>query len=284
MDPVANDTLSAPWLNAAMVSWERKSLTGIRIGFRAVMLCALVGGFGFHCSVARAENEDAGLNLFILSGQSNMAGMKPEESFTPAVEKAFGKDQVLVVKDAHGGQPIRRWYKDWKAADGTRPDKTGDLYDRLMQKVKKEMNNANQSIKTVTFVWMQGERDANERHGEIYGASLKGLFEQLANDLGRDDLNFVVGRLSDFDMSNQRYPHWTMVRKQQVMLAEKNPNCVWVDTDDLNDGKNRRGATIKNDLHYSADGYVKLGQRFADQAVRLIKLRNEVSAGKTTTP
>lgn len=281
---VGNETLSASWLNAVTARWERRSLAGIRIGFRAVMLCVLVGGGGFRCSVAHAENGNTGLNLFILSGQSNMAGMKPEESFTPAVEKAFGKDQVLVVKDAHGGQPIRRWYKDWKSVDGTRPDKTGDLYDRLMQKVKKEIKNSNKSIKTVTFVWMQGERDANERHGEVYSASLNGLFEQLASDLGRDDLNFVVGRLSDFDMSNQRYPHWTMVREQQVMLADKNPNCVWVDTDDLNDGKNRRGATIKNDLHYSADGYVKLGQRFADQAVRLIKSRNDASAAKATKP
>jgi len=289
MDPVANDTLNASWLNAVAAKRGRRYQFGTRIGFRPVVLCAVVlcvwaSAFGFHCSVANAENEEAGLNLFILSGQSNMAGMKPEESFTPAVEKAFGKDRVLVVKDAHGGQPIRRWHKEWKAADGTRPDKTGDLYDRLMQKVREAIKSTNQSIKTVTFVWMQGERDAKERHGEIYGASLNGLFGQLAADLGRDDLNFVVGRLSDFDMSNQRYPHWTMVRKQQVMLAEKTANCVWVDTDDLNDGKNRRGKTIKNDLHYSADGYVTLGQRFADQAVQLIKSRNDASAGKVAKP
>jgi hypothetical protein len=284
MEPVAKNTLSVSWMNEAMAICERKFLTATRIGFRVVVLCVGVGVFGGHCSVADAENEDAGLNLFILSGQSNMAGMQPTESFTPAVEKAFGKDQVLVVKDAHGGQPIRRWYKDWKAADGTRPDKTGDLYDRLMQKVRDEMKSRNQSIKTVTFVWMQGERDAKERHGKIYGASLNGLFDQLSADLGRDDLNFVVGRLSDFDMENERYPHWTMVRKQQVMLAEKNQNCVWVDTDDLNDGKNRRGTTIKNDLHYSADGYVTLGQRFADQAVRLIKSRNDANARKATKP
>ena len=51
-----------------------------------------------------------GNHLFILSGQSNMAGLKPEESFIPAVEKEFGRDNVIVGKDAHGGQPIRRWF------------------------------------------------------------------------------------------------------------------------------------------------------------------------------
>lgn len=272
------------WNTVAKVASKWRFCSSARFGFRNLLLAICVGTLGFGCSSAHAEDSDSGLNLFILSGQSNMAGMRPEESFTPAVEKAFGKEQVLVVKDAHGGQPIRRWYKDWKAADGTSPDSTGDLYDRLMQKVNGELKRSNQNIKTVTFVWMQGERDAKEQHGEVYGASLKGLFEQLAADLGRNDLNFVVGRLSDFDMANKRYPHWTIVRNQQVMLSEKNPNCAWVNTDDLNDGKNRKGKPIKDDLHYSADGYVTLGQRFADKAVQLIKLRNGEKSGNSTTP
>ena len=76
-----------------------------------------------------------GKHLFVLSGQSNMAGLNPEISFTPTVVEAFGKDKVIVVKSAQGGQPIRRWYKKWKDAEGNAPEKTGDLYDVLMQKV-----------------------------------------------------------------------------------------------------------------------------------------------------
>jgi len=56
--------------------------------------------------------QQEGAHLFILSGQSNMAGLQPAESFTPAVEKTFGKEKVIVVKSGQGGQPIRRWYKD----------------------------------------------------------------------------------------------------------------------------------------------------------------------------
>ena len=248
----------------------RNALTTSMILVLAAMLSVM-----FTASI-RAESAEPGVNLFILSGQSNMAGLKPEESFTPAVEKAFGKQNVIVVKDALGGQPIRRWYKDWKSADGSRPDSTGDLYDRLMMKVKAAIKG--KEISTVTFIWMQGERDANEKNGEIYAASLQGLFGQLSTDLGRKDLNFVVGRLSDFDLQNKRYPHWTLVREQQVALADGHPRCVWVDTDDLNDGKNRSGKTIKNDLHYSADGYVKLGQRFADSAIKMLEsTKNQVS-------
>ena len=73
-----------------------------------------------------------GKHLFILSGQSNMAGLKPDESFIPTVEKEFGKENVIVVKDAHGGQPIRRWHKKWKSAKGEAFKGAGDLYDRLI--------------------------------------------------------------------------------------------------------------------------------------------------------
>jgi hypothetical protein len=117
---------------------------------------------------------------------------------------------------------------------------------------------------------MQGERDAGMRWGGVYEASLRGLYDQLSEDLGRTDINFVIGRLSDFDLKNERYPHWTMIRKIQVDIAESNPRFEWIDTDDLNDGIDRRGRAIDNDIHYSADGYKNLGERFAAAALDLI--------------
>jgi len=212
---------------------------------------------------------ETGKHLFILSGQSNMQGHRPQEAFTPAVKEVFEEDKVIVVQDALGGQPIQRWWKDWKSPDGEKPKQTGDLYDRLMGKVMPEIKG--QTLSSVTFIWMQGERDAKMQWGEVYEVSLKGLYDQLCKDLGRSDINFVIGRLSDFDLKNQRYPHWTMVRKTQVKLAESNPRFEWVNTDDLNDGVNRKGKKIQNDLHYSAEGYKTLGKRFAENAIKLIK-------------
>jgi hypothetical protein len=202
-----------------------------------------------------------------------MAGLRPEESFSPAVRAAFGAENVIVIKDAMGAQAIRRWYKKWKSMHGEEPPATGDLYDRLMNKVRPAIEG--KRIETVTFVWMQGERDARERHGEVYAASLRGLLDQLRDDLGRRDLFFVLGRLSDYDLENKKYPHWTMVREAIVEVADANPRGAWVNTDDLNDGTNRRGKAIKNDLHYSAEGYKVLGKRFADSAIELIKQDTE---------
>lgn len=200
-------------------------------------------------------------HLIVLSGQSNMAGLDPKISFNPAVRNALAGDEVIIVKHARGGQPIRRWYKNWKPAKGGKPSADGKLYDQLMARVKKAVGKRKPD--TVTLVWMQGERDAKERHGTVYQASLKGLIDQFSNDLGRKDVNFVIGRLSDIHVGSKRVPHWDIVRKAQVDVAKSSPRGAWVDTDDLNGPK--------NGLHYTKEGYKILGTRFAKKAIDLIK-------------
>ncbi|MCH2209259.1 MAG: sialate O-acetylesterase [Lentisphaerales bacterium] len=210
-----------------------------------------------------------GKHLFILSGQSNMQGHRPQEAFTPAVSKKFGSENVIVIQDALGGQPIQRWYKGWVSPTGEKPETTGDLYDRLISKVKPAIKG--QKIATVTFFWMQGERDAKMLWGKVYEKSLKGLIKQLSNDLGRDDMNFVIGRLSDFVLKNQKYEHWTIVRDIQMKIGESSPRGTWIDTDDLNTGKSRKGKDYKDDLHMSVEGYKTMGKRFAEAAIKLIE-------------
>lgn len=221
----------------------------------------------FIISSCTPKQEDK--HVFILSGQSNMEGLKPEESFIPAMVAKFGAENIILIKDAHGGKPIRGWYRDWKPLEGEAPKAQADLYDSLMTKVYPAIEQ--EKIATVTFIWMQGERDAKEKHGEVYEASLVGLYDQLSKDLNRKDINFIIGRLSDYDMSNEKYPHWTMIRDIQVKVAESKDYFKWINTDDLNDGQNREGRVIKNDLHLSAEGYVKLGARYAEKAIQLIE-------------
>ena len=206
--------------------------------------------------------------LFILSGQSNMAGLNPNISFTPAVTKAFSNDEVIVVKSAQGGQPIRRWYKKWKAPAGMkiRAFKAGDLYDQMMAAVKKQVGTRSfDSFTSVSFVWMQGERDAKERVSGVYAESMRGLIAQLRSDLGRPDMTAVIGRLSDCIKNNA---HWEGVRKAQSDVAAGDKLVAVVDTDDLNGPR--------DGLHYTKDGYKTLGQRFADEAITL-------SGGKAAT-
>ncbi len=190
-----------------------------------------------------------------------MASMNPDLSFTPAVEEAFGKGNVIVVKDAKNAEPISRWYKNYKPAEGDMPSPIGDLYDKLMEKVNAATKD--QKIATVTFVWMQGEREAKIKQAPIYAASLKGLVAQLSADLKRDDVNVVIGRINDHSMNNKSHPHWTLVREAQVQAAKELPRADWVDTDELN-GSN-------NGIHATKEGFVTLGKLFAEKAIALIK-------------
>lgn len=210
-----------------------------------------------------ARAADKKVRLFILSGQSNMAGLDPKVSFTPAVEQAFPDDEVIVVKHAVGGQPIRRWYKQWQlpagAKEGKGTVKNGDLYDQLMQAVAKAIGDKQPD--SVVFVWMQGERDAKAGWHEAYYGALRGTIEQLRGDLKRPDIAVVIGRLSDHLQDNAG---WDAVRAAQEKIAADEPLGAWVDTDDLNG---------KAGLHYTKEGYAELGKRFAARSIELIRKR-----------
>ena len=206
---------------------------------------------------------EEGKNLFLLSGQSNMKRFQDKQFFVPAVESEFGKENVIFVKVAEGGQPISRWYKKWQSSKGETPEKLGDLYDQLMAQTKEAIKD--QKISSVTFIWMQGERDAKDKNSDVYLASLKGLQTQLEEDLNRQDINFIIGRLSDSGIKGKRAnPEWAALRKVQETFAAGNPRAVWIDTDDLNGEKDA--------VHYEKpEGYKKLGERYVEQAIALIK-------------
>lgn len=207
------------------------------------------------------------VRLFILSGQSNMAGMDADAHFTPKVKAAFPDDEVVVVKHAVNGNLIRMWYKQWKPPAGEKAKgqgRNGRHYDTLMAQVAEAMQGKPRAT-SVTFVWMQGEADANHAgYGELYFDALNGLLNQLQEDLGRRDVDMVVGRISDYGNEDEARPGWNLVRAAQVKFAEADPKRrAWVDTDDLNGDK--------NGLHYDKQGYAALGERFADKSIELIR-------------
>ena len=60
------------------------------------------------------------VHFFILSGQSNMAALKPEKSFLPELKELLPGDEIRHVKFAKGGQPIRKWVKNFDAIEAKR--------------------------------------------------------------------------------------------------------------------------------------------------------------------
>lgn len=234
---------------------------------RFCLLCLLP----LPISVALAEpmNIDPGRHLFILSGQSNMRRPLPD-TFEKLVAKVFGDDKVIVVTHAHPSQPIRRWYKDWPPPEGHEPDEqeNGTLYDALLGKVRKGIEG--EPVATVTFVWMQGEADADKGWGAVYEKSFLGILEQFRQDLEREKINFVIGRINDHYLTSRGKKDGDLVRAVQQKLGEEHPNGDWVNTDDLNRGVNPWGVYSLADGHFPPAGYRLLGERFALKACKLI--------------
>lgn len=231
---------------------------------RALLAFAVAGLLPFAAQAAPKTH------LLIFSGQSNMKHLEPEKSVLPALKAAFPEDEFISVKYAISGQSIRRWHLDYvegeaKADDqgkknnkGNRPP--GDMYKTLMEMVAEAMKDKPKPD-TVTFFWMQGEADTHSApQWSVYASSLKAVIAQLRKDLQRPDMNFVVGRISDYN----EYPEGSeKIRQALVEVAEGDPLGAWIDTDDLN------GKT--NGLHYTPDGYQKLGERFAEKEMSFFK-------------
>ena len=245
------------------------------------MLCRLMISFCFGLLlVPFAVGQDKPVHLFILSGQSNMAGMNPESGFVPEAKKLFPDAEVVYIKVAQGGQPIRLWVDQWndiaskyKLASTNSATK---FYKPILAQYAK-LTEKHAEFASVTFCWMQGERDAREKNAVAYYDALKQLTENLRRDLKQPKMNLVIGRISDF--KNAVYSDWDKIRSIQTRLADDDPRGAWVDCDDLNNKPGKDGA-LRDDLHYTKEGYAILGRRFARQGKRLIEGQEPDSKGR----
>ena len=118
---------------------------------------------------------------------------------------------------------------------------------------------------TVTFVWMQGESDGGRGLGSVYEESFRRLMDRLKTDLNRQDIGFVIGRINDSKVND---PNWKLVRDVQVKIAQNSSNGEWIDTDDL--------SGTEHGVHFPKENYPKIGQRFAQKAIDLIRKKKEL--------
>ena len=215
-----------------------------------------------------------------------MQGMDPETGFLPEANKLFKGDQVVYIKVAKGGQPICRWLEEWtdiaeeKGLDAkhiSRIHRDGkvEFYQPILDQYQ-EMLKKHPKLTSVTFCWMQGERDANGGGQPAYKDALKLLITKLRRDLDRPDMNIVIGRLSD---AGQQKESWGAMRKIQMEIVNEDPSGAWVDVDDLNN-REKDGKVI-NAVHYNRpEGYITLGRRFVRQGYALIKGKQPAEDGR----
>ena len=220
-----------------------------------------------------SASTETGKHLFILSGQSNMTGGL-KAGFAKKVEDTYGKENTVVVHHSKSGRGIRFWDKDYRFPDQYRfPGKGipserskqqhGQEYGPLIGKVREAIEG--NLFDTVTFVWMQGESDGGRGLGSVYEESFRRLMDRLKTDLNRQDIGFVIGRINDSKVND---PNWELVRDVQVKIALNSSNGEWIDTDDL--------SGTEHGVHFPKENYPKIGQRFAQKAIDLIRKKKEL--------
>ena len=228
---------------------------------------ALVAGSAVHADISERH-------LFILSGQSNMTGGL-KAGFAKVVHAHYGEDRVAIAHQNKPGRGIRFWDKEYVFPDqyvvpgkgGVPSEKSkaqhGEEYPVLLQAVRKAGDPG--TFATVTFVWMQGESDGGRELGPVYEQSFMRLLNRLQKDIGRDDMNFVIGRISDAQVGKSKESGWQRVREVQMKLGDEAEFGAWIDTDDLNGPENA--------VHYPREQYGPLGERMAKQAIELVTKR-----------
>lgn len=236
-----------------------------------------------------AYAEEKPLKVFILAGQSNMAGSgsdisalpeefrKPQRNIlffdgnswlpleagrTSAYEKNFGPEVSFgQAMSKELGEPIgivKLAVPGTNLAVEWSPENEKSLYVKLFSTVKAAQKS--RPIVISGMLWMQGERDSKfEDMSNAYQKNLVHLIEKARKDFEFAEMPFVCGRV------NPKYPFAGQVRKAQESIDL--PGYKMVNCDDL--PKN------SDNLHYSSKGQLELGRRFASAMLELIKIKTQ---------
>ncbi|MBK1831232.1 hypothetical protein JIN77_10875 [Verrucomicrobiaceae bacterium R5-34] len=243
--------------------------------------------------VFTAGNISAKARVFLLGGQSNMAGaglfaelkkseqvppegvliwhknqwqklgpgisantgrFGPELAFGRAMRKAFPDDDIYLIKRASGGTSM---HKHWTFANGG-----GPLLKRFLADARaalKDLDRKKVDYQVDAMLWMQGESDADQGKGAEYEASLKEFIKEIRREFKRRDLPFIMGRIiTTFDKPKGNGP---LVRAAQESLAKKLKNVACFDTDDF---------PRINKGHYNHEGQLILGKTFAKHFLKMV--------------
>lgn len=224
------------------------------------------------------------VNIYVLAGQSNMAGrgtleaidtiinsniwkFDKEENWVPAKEplhfdkpkvvgvgpgfafaneiwKADTSVTVYLVPCAVGGTKIDLWTPG--AFDSTTQTHP---YDDAINRIRKAMTFG--EIRGI--VWHQGESDCNPLMSSGYEEKLRALIKRFRTDLQKPALPFILGEIAHFRVEENKDK--IIVNRAIKEVAKTIPNCNFVQTN----GLHHRGDT----LHFDSPSAREIGKRYA---------------------
>ncbi|WP_161554930.1 sialate O-acetylesterase [Ereboglobus luteus] len=220
---------------------------------------------------------DTSLDLFLLIGQSNMAGrgslteqdktaparvwtLDKDKNWVPAIDPlhfdkpiagvGLGRTFGIVVSEAQpgvhvglipcavGGTSVNRWKKG------------GEHYNNAIDRARAAMKHG----KLKAILWHQGEGDRAKTSSTVYQQRLRQLIADFRADLKAPDIPFIIGELGRF------YKHKTGssiddFNEDLRNFAEKERNCICVSSENL--------AHRGDNVHFNASALRELGRRYA---------------------
>lgn len=179
-----------------------------------------------------------------------MTGVGPGLAFGKQMAEACPKARIGLIPCAVGGTSI----KVWVSGAQDKATKTHP-YDDMLRRVKE----ARKAGVLKGILWHQGESDRGA--AEQYGGWLTGLVARLRQEFDAPDVPFVASELTVFKPETAEPTKKFNQVVQGLTANVKNYGCV-----------SAEGLAHKGDkLHYSAEAARTLGQRFATKMVELQK-------------
>lgn len=239
-----------------------------------------------------ASGEPSGMQLFLLAGQSNMAGrgvveasdrianprvlmldrtmrwvpavdpvhydkpiagVGPGRSFALSLLARDGGMRIGLVPAAVGGSPISTWEPGaFDPATSTHP------YDDAIARARVAMRDG----RLRAILWHQGESDATPQLSVRYAPRLRALIARFRAELGSPELPILIGQLGEFEGRP-----WTDATRRidsvHRAIAATTPHVGYVSTA----GLRHKGDT----LHFDAGSARVLGERYAAAYLMMIR-------------
>lgn len=223
--------------------------------------------------------------IFILAGQSNMAGrgkvddearrvnphvfsLNKSNEWQPAVDplhwdkpaagtgvgKPFAEIiaqknpgvSVGLVPTACGGSPISTW-----VPGGYWEQTKSHPYDDFLTRAKRALQDG--TLKAI--LWHQGESDSNEQDAAKYEQRLTDLIQRMRTDLNAPETPFVIGQIGRFPARPWNANHETVNAAHQA-VAKKVKNVRFVPAEGLE--------SIGDHLHFDTPSLRIFAQRYAE--------------------
>lgn len=181
------------------------------------------------------------------------AGVGPGRSFGLALAAREPNVRIVLVPAAVGGSPISSWEPGaLDPATQTHP------YDDAIARARVAMRDG----RLRAILWHQGESDATPERSVRYAERLRALIARFRTDLGEPELPFIIGQLGQFP-GRPWSDEVRRVDSAHRAIAATMPNVAFVSSEGLRD----KGDT----LHFDAASARVLGQRYAAAYLALRK-------------